>query len=250
MKKALVIIRKGFDSDYIISHLPVDKYEFYIIEESGKTARKKKLKRMFNRKRNLILTILDLIALLIYDKIETWKMKKICYRDGIDNSVNSNIHSVALIDDINDSEARRLIDTVYPDVMVIYGTGIVKKAMIDEISADIYNVHSSVLPAYRNVHSDFWAYYNRDYDKIGLSLFKLSSGVDTGDIAVQMVNDLPCGSKLYEYKAWNLVHVPIIIETFLDRYFANNIEHKPQDENCSSRFDTPNIEDIMKIIIS
>lgn len=240
MKKILFIIRKGFDADYLCSHLPRDNYDFYIVLESGRKARKKKLYRMFHRGRNVILTVMDLIALAAYDRIMTIRMKKLC-RFGIEDE-----YAVAgNIADVNDEEIFNIAAHIRPDLICIYGTGILKPSTIRGLSAEIFNIHSSVLPAYRNVHSDFWAYRNRDFDKIGITIFKLSSGVDTGDIAMQAQNTLPVKSRLHEYKVWNLTHIIPLLNEFLSCYFDGKIVYFPQEEEKRSIGTTPTFEDLI-----
>lgn len=242
MKKILLIIRKGFDADYICSHLP-DGYDFTVIEETGKVAKKKKLKRMLKRKRNMLLSLADLIALFIYDAYETSKIKKICKVSDL-----SNFHKCGNISDVNDPSVSINVEKIQPDLIIIYGTGIVRQTTLSSTSVDFFNIHSSVLPAYRNVHSDFWAYYNKDFEKIGLTIFKLSVGIDTGDIALQTVSDLPIGSRLHEYKAWNLIHVPVLMGEFLKSYFEGSFSYAIQDEAISSRYKTPTIGNFFMLI--
>ena len=44
MKKVVLIIRQGFDADYLLKKICYDNenYRLYVIEETGKIARKKK----------------------------------------------------------------------------------------------------------------------------------------------------------------------------------------------------------------
>lgn len=245
MKKVLLIIRQGFDSDYICSHLPKG-YEFSIVLETGTIARKKKLVSMFHRGRGVILTLIDLAMLLLYDRIETLLMKR-CLRRKVTKGVS--VDQVSLIEDINCPNTLSIIQKQIPDVIIIYGTGIVKKELLEELPVEIFNIHSSVLPAYRNVHSDFWAYMNKDYEKIGLTIFKLSTGIDTGDIALQMVSKLTEGSRLCEYKAWNLAHIPVLMKEFLGRYFEGKISCKKQEEEGQSRYETPKVGDIFRFLV-
>ena len=242
MKKILLIIRKGFDADYICSNLPHG-YDFTVIFETGRTARKNKLKNMFKRKRNVMLTLADLAALFVYDAYETAKMKKFCRISGICDFQNRGI-----IDDVNTPTLKGIVERIQPDLIIIYGMGIVRQTTMASMPADIYNIHSSVLPAYRNVHSDFWAYYNRDCKKIGITIFKLSAGVDMGDIVAQAVCDLPAGSRLYEYKAWNLIQIPVLMSDFLREFFRGSLIYIPQDESEASRYSTPTIGDSYRLM--
>lgn len=243
MIKVLLIVRGGFDADYICSHLPAGSFDFTVIEETGRTAVKKKLVRMFHRKRNPVMTVLDLAALFVYDKVETALMKKECIVSKMNN-----YKKWGTVDDVNAPCLKRMVSEIRPDVIIIYGTGIVKQTTMADIPVDLFNIHSSVLPAYRNVHSDFWAYRNKDLKKIGISIIRLSAGIDTGDIAMQMVCDLPGKNRLYAYKAWNLKHIPVLMEAFLRAFSDGSISYIRQDSNSSSRYETPLISDLLSLV--
>ena len=245
MKNVVFIIRDGFDAKYIYSRIInlKKKYNITYILESGKKARKKKFVRMFKSRINVFHTFFNMCALVIFDKIMLKGMKKICISEECP-SINESYH----IEDVNDQECINICNGISPDLIIIYGTGILTAKTINCLTADIYNIHSSVLPYYRNVHSDFWAYMNEEYDKIGITIFKLNTGIDTGSIAKQMVCDMPANSKLFEYKAQNLKNIVDVIPIFLDEYFNNRITLQDQDSNSGSTSYTPGTKDIIKLL--
>lgn len=72
-----------------------------------------------------------------------------------------------------------------PDLIVVYGTSILKDAMIEVPRLGVLNAHSSILPHYRGVFSEFWQALHGSYDSVGVTVHFIDLGVDTGDIVQQ-----------------------------------------------------------------
>lgn len=245
MKSVCFIIRDGYDAKYIISELNKKnnvKYS-YIIEKGG-MARKRKVKRMIH-KSNLFGAFINIYILLIYDNMMQKRMKMICGHPKYPQNCE-----YIYVDDVNDDRCRKVIRNICPDLILIYGTGILKGKTIENFGDNIYNIHSSILPYYRNVHSDFWAYMDGRKDLIGVTIFKLDSGIDMGKIACQWKCNLPECAKLYEYKAQNLKNIPQIVEGFLCKYFEGEIVLKPQNPLEGSKVDTPGTKVLIKFLMA
>ena len=52
------------------------------------------------------------------------------------------------------------------------------------------NIHGGIVPNYRNVHGQFWAYFNKDYSNMGSSILHLTKGIDDGNIALMSNLDI------------------------------------------------------------
>lgn len=171
---------------------------------------------MFKKDKNIFQVLLNMCTLVVYDKIMLHYMEKICKKEEYPSLLKT-----YYVDDVNDAQCIDLCNNVSPDLIVIYGTAILTTKTIDSMKADIYNVHSSILPYYRNVHSDFWAYMNEERERIGITIFKINAGIDTGSIAKQKKCQLSDSAKLYEYKAENINNIVKLIPEFIEDYFNN-----------------------------
>lgn len=244
MTKVCLIIRAGFDANFIVSKLndvSGEKYKVEVILETGKKARKKKLKRMI-RKKKLVKAGADIAALLAFDRLMTSQMGRII--GGNNKKADDSELVIGKIEDVNDKECITLVQKENPDIILVYGTGIIKPETIRIFEAPIYNIHSSILPYYRNVHSDFWAYMNDDLDKIGISVIRLDEGIDTGNIVMQRIAELPKEARLSDYKARNLINIPLMVSDFIDAYEKNKLNEISQ-EGAGSISYTPGARDLM-----
>ena len=243
MKNVCLVIRDGYDAKYIISKLNRRnevRYS-YIIEKGGK-ARAKKIRRMV-RINNVFGAFVNIFILLIYNYIMQKRMKKICGHQEYPKNCR-----YIYVNDVNDVECRNAVKKICPELILVYGTGILSDETIESFGDNIYNIHSSILPYYRNVHSDFWAYVDGRKDLIGITIFKLDCGIDTGKIACQKKCELPMEAKLHEYKAQNLTNIPKIVERFIHDFFEGNIILESQNPMEGSMSSTPRAKDLISFL--
>lgn len=227
MEKVALIFRNSYDAKYILSNIQgtLEQYEILVLIESGAPAKKKKLKRLL-RKRPLYalpVTLLDLAALWLYDKRMMAAIEK-----KLGPCQYPLPYKYEYVEDVNDDACIEFIQSFRPGLIVIYGTGILTATTMAAMKCSIFNIHSSVLPFYRNVHSDFWAYMNSDFDKIGVTLIQLDTKIDAGAIAMQAVAGIPANSLLPAYKIENLKNIGLLLPEFINRYFCNTLVLQPQ----------------------
>lgn len=152
------------------------------------------------------------------------------------------------VDDANEEKCFGFIEGASPDLILVYGTAILSPQTLERVERPLYNIHSSILPYYRNVHSDFWAYLRRDFEKIGISIIKLDRGVDTGDIVLQGRTAITRGDRLSDIKAKNIQLIPILILRLIEGFQGNTIKYTKQDSRIQSFYPTPGVLEIIKLL--
>lgn len=83
---------------------------------------------------------------------------------------------------INDPTTTDVLLEKKADIIIVIGTSILRKQVLEDAGATILNIHGGWLPDYRGNHCYFFAQYFRDWKKIGSTIHQVNSGVDTGDI--------------------------------------------------------------------
>ena len=86
---------------------------------------------------------------------------------------------------INSEESSNLLDTVKPEVGIVFGTGKLKPEIINKFSFCLMNVHRGIPEFYRGLDSDLWAIYEDKLDLIGTTLHIVDEELDTGEIVYQ-----------------------------------------------------------------
>lgn len=239
--KLVLVLRDGAEGDYLYKKISIilkNKVELFLIKESGLIAKKKKIRRILKTRPfyALPLRIVDLISIQIFNSIFGLKSK---------NSPTG----VATFDDINQEECINKINSLFPDMVVIFGTGIVTAGSIGKIKCPIYNIHTGVLPHYRNVYSEFWALLNKDYKNIGSTVIKIDTGVDTGSIFKVGRVEIGKETDYRRVKEKNLdVAIELVSELVKDKISKKNIKLIVQDSSDSKSYPTPGLSDIVKYL--
>lgn len=82
----------------------------------------------------------------------------------------------------NTSEAEEFIRKHSPDVIVARCKTLLKEKIFSIPAKGTFVLHPGICPEYRNAHGCFWALVNRDLNKVGMTLLRINTGVDTGPI--------------------------------------------------------------------
>jgi folate-dependent phosphoribosylglycinamide formyltransferase PurN len=69
-----------------------------------------------------------------------------------------------------------------PDVVLVFGTGLLKAPLIDAFPGNILNIHLGLSPYYRGAGTNFWPLVNGEPEYCGATIHFLDAGVDTGPI--------------------------------------------------------------------
>ncbi len=106
-------------------------------------------------------------------------------------------------DNINDEGCLNFIVKTKPDVIVTFGTGLIKKPIIDKCKEGIINLHGGDPQYYRGLDSHLWAIYHKDFCQLKVSLHKLNRFLDDGEIIQQKSIKITKDLELYMLRSIN-----------------------------------------------
>lgn len=90
---------------------------------------------------------------------------------------------VLKVDSINDSAVPLSIKRYAPDIIIVMGTSILKKDVLEAAgNIPIVNIHGGCLPDYKGNHCFFFALLNEDFSKIATTIHLIDSGIDSGSV--------------------------------------------------------------------
>jgi hypothetical protein len=69
-----------------------------------------------------------------------------------------------------------------PDVVLVFGTALLKPPLIDAFAGRIINLHLGLSPYYRGAGTNFWPLVNDEPEYCGATIHFLDAGVDAGPI--------------------------------------------------------------------
>ncbi|MBU0508205.1 formyl transferase [bacterium] len=82
---------------------------------------------------------------------------------------------------VNDPHYVEIIRRARPDAIVIMGTCLVRKKII-ESAPHVINIHTGLSPYYRGGMTNLWPIVLGEYGYFGVTIHRISLGIDSGDI--------------------------------------------------------------------
>ena len=91
-------------------------------------------------------------------------------------------HRVVSAGACSDPAEVALMTAARPDVVLVFGTGILREPFLSAFEGRIVNIHLGLSPYYRGAGTNFWPLVNRQPEYVGATIHYLDAGIDTGPI--------------------------------------------------------------------
>jgi len=135
----------------------------------------------------------------------------------------------AVVNSHNGEECEHLLDADKPDVIVVYGTRIIRENIFSRAGKVTLNMHTGLSPHYRGDSTLFWPVYHDDPDHLGVTVHKLAASVDGGDIIYTGKVEYSRGDSEADLFAKGVkVGTELYIKA-VEEALANTIQYHPQD---------------------
>ncbi|MBO9681973.1 MAG: hypothetical protein J7502_04790 [Flavisolibacter sp.] len=102
-------------------------------------------------------------------------------------------NTIESVSSINDIRSLQLLTSCNPDLVIVHGTKIISKKILQGTNATFINIHAGITPRYRGSHGAYWALANNDKDNCGVTIHLVDPGIDTGNVLAQAV--IPISAK-------------------------------------------------------
>ncbi len=145
-------------------------------------------------------------------------------RDGV---VHRRIPAAA----INDVEEVAKMEACEPDVVAVFGTGILKQDIIECFDGRILNIHLGLSPYYRGAGTNFWPLVNREPEYVGATILYLDAGIDTGPIIGHVRPDMSRGDGPHEIGNKAIVAAADGLQVAMRAHVAGRVRAVPQVES-------------------
>lgn len=93
----------------------------------------------------------------------------------------------------NEVDEIALMRRLGPDVVLVFGTGLLKEPLINSFPGRILNIHLGLSPYYRGAGTNFWPLVNEEPEYCGATIHFLDAGVDTGPLIAHVRPDIRPG---------------------------------------------------------
>ena len=91
------------------------------------------------------------------------------------------------VDSLNSPESQALLRRLAPDLVVMASRELIRPDVLKLARLGFIGCHPGILPDFRGAYASFWAMYEGRPDKIGLSVYLATAGIDTGPLIAERV---------------------------------------------------------------
>ena len=102
---------------------------------------------------------------------------------------------------INDNEVVSEIVNSNADLLVCYGSSIIKSDLLDIFRGKFLNVHLGLSPYYRGSGTNIWPLINGEPEMVGATFMHIDKGIDTGEVIHQIQADFFVGDSPHTLKS-------------------------------------------------
>jgi hypothetical protein len=91
------------------------------------------------------------------------------------------------VDSLNSLESQALLKRLAPDLVVMASRELIRPDVLTLATIGFVGCHPGILPDFRGAYASFWAMHEGKTDKIGLSVYLATAGIDTGPLIAERV---------------------------------------------------------------
>ncbi|MBT7196281.1 MAG: formyl transferase, partial [Nitrospina sp.] len=89
------------------------------------------------------------------------------------------------VESVNSEQTADILKGLDPKLVVVNGTRIISKNILQCVSARFVNMHAGITPMYRGVHGGYWSLVEGKPETCGVTVHLVDPGIDTGNILGQ-----------------------------------------------------------------
>jgi methionyl-tRNA formyltransferase len=123
-----------------------------------------------------------------------------------------------------------------PDVILVFGTGVVKESTLSLASHLALNLHTGISPYYRGADCAFWPLYNNELHMLGATVHECTLQLDGGRIFGTARASLQADDDLYSIFARCLLAGADLYVRAVKDLLAGRLEGIPQDLNIGREY--------------
>lgn len=150
------------------------------------------------------------------------------------------------VSSINSPEAIEHLRALDPAVVVVNGTRIIAKKVLEAVGAPFINMHAGITPLYRGVHGGYWALAKGDREHCGVTVHLVDQGIDTGGILGQALIDPTPADSFVTYGVLQIAAgLPLLVEA-VKAALAGTLRSRPGPDGASRLWSHPTLGQYVK----
>lgn len=137
---------------------------------------------------------------------------------------------------VNSAETFEWISRLNPELIVLYGTGLIKPPLADLCPGRMVNLHLGLSPWYRGAGTNFWPFVYRQPECVGATIHMVVAKVDAGPILTQVRPDWHPGDGIHEAGTKTIIAAVTELGRMIPALAAGSIAGESQDLSAGRVF--------------
>lgn len=217
-KKIILLCSACFSTTTLYNHINT-KYsiEQIIVEEPmrGLALAKRRFKKLgFFRTFGQIMFSVIVVRLVRIGAKK--RIKQIINQYGF-NETPLPVEKIRNVVSANDEACISFIKEQQPDIVLVNGTRILSRKLLECTHAIFINMHTGITPQYRGVHGGYWAVVKNDYQHCGVTVHLVDKGIDTGAVLYQAIIKVTSADNFVTYPFLQFGEgIPLVLQAIGD----------------------------------
>lgn len=132
--------------------------------------------------------------------------------------------------EINSLSASSTIKEIAPDMILLFGTSIIRDPLLKNFSGRIINLHLGLSPYYKGSATNLFPYYFNEPECVGASFHLATSEVDAGAVLHQMRPEISVSDSLHSIGNKTILKAGEVLPEVVESYFGGNVTPIQQDD--------------------
>ncbi|HEY3092930.1 MAG TPA: formyl transferase [Vicinamibacterales bacterium] len=128
----------------------------------------------------------------------------------------------------NDSAEVAGMAALAPEVVLVFGTGILREPLLSTFAGRIINIHLGLSPYYRGSGTNFWPLVDRAPEYVGATIHYLDAGIDTGPIIAHARPDLAADDGPHDLGNKTIVAAAPLLAQAAEAHVERRVNAVPQ----------------------
>ena len=129
---------------------------------------------------------------------------------------------------INSKEVFEIINRTAPDLILLFGTSIIRDPLLSRYSGKVVNLHLGLSPYYKGSATNLYPYLFDEPECIGATIHLATENVDEGSILYQFRPDMEETDSLHDIGNKVIQKAGKILPEVVNAFFEGNINPVPQ----------------------
>jgi methionyl-tRNA formyltransferase len=129
---------------------------------------------------------------------------------------------------VNSDEVFESIQNLNAEAIVLFGSSIINKRLLNEYHGKVINLHLGLSPFYRGSGTNFWPYVFNEPECVGATIHLAVSKVDAGAIIKQVRPNIEASDNMHDIGNKVIIEAADILKESINNYLSTKLQPIPQ----------------------